>query len=79
MSWGPVNSLTFYNDHSVVGKKSDGLPDTWMNITGMSLAAGGLSTYFDFVTARNQPFIGGSMAGDGKTEHRFNVNVGYYF
>lgn len=79
VSWGPVTGLTFYNDHSVVSRKSGGLPDTWMNVTGMSLAAGGLFTYFDFVTARNQPFIGGSMAGDGKTEHRFNVNVGYYF
>jgi len=30
-------------------------------------------------SARNQLFIGGSMAGDGKIEHRFNINVGYYF
>jgi hypothetical protein len=50
-----------------------------MNITGLSLEAGGLFTYFDFVTARNQPFIGGSMASDGGLEHRFNINVGYYF
>jgi hypothetical protein len=71
VSWGPVTALTFYN--------SGGLPHTWMNITGMSLQAGGLFTYFDFVTARNQPFIGGSMAGDGGLEHRFNINVGYYF
>jgi hypothetical protein len=79
VSWGPVTALTFYNDYSLVNHKSGGLPHTWMNITGMSLQAGGLFTYFDFVTARNQPFIGGSMAGDGGLEHRFNINVGYYF
>ncbi|MCX7514888.1 carbohydrate porin [Frateuria sp. STR12] len=79
VSWGPVTALTFYNDYSMVNRKSGGLPHTWMNITGMSVAAGGLFTYFDFVTARNQPFIGGSMVGDGEVEHRFNINFGYYF
>lgn len=79
VSWGPVTELTFYNDYSLVGRKSGGLPHTWMNVTGVSVAAGGLFTYFDFVTARNQPFIGGSMAGNGAVEHRFNINIGYYF
>ncbi|WP_329741083.1 carbohydrate porin [Dyella sp. A6] len=79
VSWGPVTALTFYNDYSLVNRKSGGLPNTWMNVTGVSVAAGGLFTYFDFVTARNQPFIGGSMAGDGKMEHRININFGYYF
>ncbi|SFL15910.1 hypothetical protein [Rhodanobacter glycinis] len=79
VSWGPITALTFYNDYSLVNHKSGHLPHTWMNITGMSMAAGGLFTYFDFVTARNQPFIGGSMAGNGGVEHRFNINFGYYF
>lgn len=79
VSWGPISELTFYNDYSMVGHKSGGLPHTWMNVTGVSVAAGGLFTYFDFVTARNQPFIGGSLAGNGEVEHRFNINVGYYF
>lgn len=79
VSWGPITALTFYNDYSRVNHKSGQLPHTWMNITGVSMAAGGLFTYFDFVTARNQPFIGGSMAGNGGVEHRFNINFGYYF
>jgi hypothetical protein len=79
VSWGPVTALSFYNDYSMVGHKSGGLPHTWMNITGVSVSAGGLFTYFDYVTARNQPFIGGSMVGNGKIEHRFNINFGYYF
>lgn len=27
----------------------------------------------------NQPFIGGSMAGNGRMEHRIDINFGYYF
>jgi hypothetical protein len=38
-----------------------------------------LFTCFDYVTARNQPFIGGSMVGNGEVEHRFKINFGYYF
>jgi phosphate-selective porin len=79
VSWGPITTLTFYNDYSMISHKSGGLPHTWMNVSGVSVAAGGLFTYFDFVTARNQPFIGGSMAGNGNVEHRFNINFGYYF
>lgn len=80
VSWGPVTNLTFYNDYSLITNKSAGLDDTWMNVLGMALSAGGLYTYFDFISAENQPFIGGSMGSDSnKTEHRFNINLGYYF
>jgi len=79
VSWGPISTLTFYNDYSLVNHKSGGLPRTWMNVSGVSVAAGDVFTYVDFVTARNQPFIGGSMAGNGNVEHRLNINVGYYF
>ncbi|HEX7325216.1 MAG TPA: carbohydrate porin [Rhodanobacteraceae bacterium] len=77
--WGPFESMDFYNDYSLVTGKSGNLPDTFMDVLGMGLSAGDLYTYFDFVTARNQPFIGGSMAGDGKTDHRLNINFGFYF
>jgi hypothetical protein len=80
VSWGPVSNLTFYNDYSLVTDKSADLEDTWMNVTGVAVTAGGLYTYFDFIMAQNQPFIGGSMDGDATdTNSRFNVNVGYYF
>lgn len=80
VSWGPISSLTFYNDYSVVSNKSANLDDTWMNVTGVGVAAGKLYTYIDYVTAENQPFIGGSMgANGGKTDHRLNINFGYYF
>ncbi|QYK15015.1 carbohydrate porin [Shewanella rhizosphaerae] len=79
VAWGPVSNLTFYNDYSLVTDKPSGQKDTFMNVTGVAVTAGGLYTYFDFVVAENQPFIGGSMVGDGGTNKRFNINFGYYF
>ena len=80
LQWGPVTTLQFYNDFSLVYDKSDQSANTMMNVTGVSVAAGGLFTYFDLVHARNMPFIGSSMAANSnETERRFNINVGYYF
>ncbi|GAP75976.1 carbohydrate porin [Pseudoalteromonas sp. CO325X] len=80
VEWGPVTNLQFYNDYGIIYDKSDNSEDTWMNVTGVSVAAGGLFTYFDLVHAKNQPFVGGSIAGDSdETERRFNINIGYYF
>ncbi len=80
VEWGPITGLQFYNNYGLVYNKSDGTADTMMNITGFSVAAGGLFTYFDLVHARNQPFVGGSAAGNSDdTERRFNINIGYYF
>lgn len=80
VSLGPITAVTFYNDHSQMTAKRGVGGRTWMNTLGMSVAAGGLFTYFDLVTARNQPFIGGSLGDDvDSTNTRFNVNVGYYF
>lgn len=74
-----VDSLTFYSDNSVVSEKSGNLPDTRMHVLGVALSKGKLYTYFDFIVAKNQPFIGGSMAGDSATTRRFNINFGFYF
>lgn len=80
VSWGPVTGLQFYNDFSLIYDKSDSSSNTMMNVTGFSVAAGCLFTYFDLVLARNQPFVGGSMAADSNdTERRLNINIGYYF
>lgn len=78
--WGPVTGLQFYNNYGLIHGKVDGTANTMMNVSGISVAAGGFFTYFDLVHARNQPFIGGSIAGDStNTERRFNINIGYYF
>ena len=80
VQWGAVTNLQFYNDYSAIYDKSDNSRDTWMNVTGFSVAAGGLFTYFDLVHGKNMPFVGGSLAGDSsETERRFNINIGYYF
>lgn len=76
---GPISNLTFYNDYSLVTDKPSMQADTFMNVTGMAITAGGLYTYVDFVVAENQPFIGGTMVGDGETNKRLNINFGYYF
>jgi hypothetical protein len=79
-NWGPVESLQFYNNHSQIINKRGYDEDTWMNVLGMAVAAGGMYTYVDLVTAQNQPFIGGSLAGEATdTNTRFNINFGYYF
>lgn len=81
VSWGPVSNLTFYNDYSLITDKSADQRDTWMNVTGVAVTAGGLYTYIDFITAKNQPFVGGSIDSPVSTgtNFRFNVNFGYYF
>lgn len=80
VDWGLVSGLQFYNNYGLVYNKSDGSRDTMMNVTGVSVADGAFFTYFDLVHAKNQPFVGGSAAGDSsETERRFNINIGYYF
>lgn len=80
VSWGPISALTFYFDNSLVTDKADGSKDTVMNVLGLSLEAGPVLAYLDFVSARNQPFIGGTMTGDARDrEQRLNLNIGYYF
>lgn len=78
---GPLTSLTFYNDHSLMTDKMGYQDDTWMNVLGVAVAAGGgFYTYVDYVRAKNQPFIGGNTATDGgEVNDRFNINFGYYF
>jgi hypothetical protein len=81
VNWGPVSNLTFYNDYSLITDKSASLEDTWMNVTGVAVSAGGLYTYIDLILAENQPFIGGTMDSTTEpgTNTRFNINFGYYF
>lgn len=79
-AWGPVESVQFYNNTSLITNKRGFEEDTWMNVFGMAVAAGGIYTYFDLVSAKNQPFVNGSVAGESdRWNTRFNINFGYYF
>lgn len=80
VNFGPITNLMFYNNYSLVTNKKGLSDDTVMNVTGVAISAGGMFTYVDFVNAKNQPFINGSMGQDGGSyEQRFNINFGFYF
>ncbi len=81
VSFGPITSLNFYNNYNLMTDKSgDFTNDTIMNVLGVAISAGALYTYVDLVSAKNQPFVGGTMAGDSDDwQTRFNINFGYYF
>ena len=77
---GPITHLQLYNNYSLVTNKRGFNDDTVMNVIGMSVTAGGMFTYVDLVTAKNQPFVNGAIGADGgSTNTRFNINFGYYF
>jgi len=81
VEFGPITSLNFYNNYNLMTDKSGSYNnDTIMNVLGVAIASGGLYTYVDLVSAQNQPFVGGTMAGDSDDwQTRFNINFGYYF
>ncbi|MGM0516666.1 MAG: carbohydrate porin [Pseudomonadota bacterium] len=82
VEWGPVSSLSFYNDYSLIFDKNNNYDDTYMNVTGMAVSAGGIYAYFDIINGENQPFVAGAMAGPNQSNDDntiFNINVGYYF
>ncbi len=77
---GGLDHVTLYNNYSLVTDKEPDFEDTFMNVLGASLSAGNAFIYADVVTARNQPFIGGVLAGEERgTNTRVNLNIGYYY
>lgn len=66
-----IDSLTFYNDFSVIlkdGKLPDGrdFNDSAMNVTGVAIASGGWYIYVDYAYANGNYFVGneGDVYGD---------------
>jgi len=85
VQWGPVSSLTFYNDYSILDKDEQSFEDSRLNTAGCMISAGDLYVLIDAITGKNMVWLGGSedpMASgeeDAKWHTRFNVNFGYYF
>jgi hypothetical protein len=81
LTFGPITNITYYNDYNLMTDKSGSYQeDTMMNVTGMAISAGGIYAYVDYIIAKNQPFVGGTFAGDSdETNQRLNINIGYYF
>ncbi len=78
--WGPVSSLTFYEDYSYMNKYGtlvihNELIDyvsSHHNVLGFLVTAGNIYTYFDIASGINQPWLsssfGGSALGVGRAE-----------
>ncbi|GAB3271362.1 porin [Parahaliea aestuarii] len=80
--WRYIDSLTCYNDYSLLDKSLDGASDSQINTLGCAIGSGPLFTYVDYILARNMPFFGdGSLAGGGEDDWlgRLNINIGYYW
>ncbi|HYH97325.1 hypothetical protein [Hyalangium sp.] len=83
---GPVDSLTFYNDHGLMLKSEESFSSSQQNVTGVHVAAGPIHAFIEVAAGRNQPFLGPDFAtalAEGREGagwgFRPNVNVGYYF
>ncbi|MDO3378230.1 OprO/OprP family phosphate-selective porin [Geoalkalibacter halelectricus] len=82
VNWGPISSLTFYSDNTLIEPDKDRFNSIWQNVLGCMIAAGPVFTYVDVISGKNMIFSGGDMVGgagnEGRTT-RVNVNFGYYF
>ncbi len=81
-----LDSITLYEDYSVLVKTGTDWPATHQSVTGALLAAGPIYTYVDLAVGKNHPWLGGGYGNalaraeaDTGWQARFNVNVGYYF
>lgn len=86
VAWGPIQSLTFYNDFSALLKAESDFEDTLMNVTGVLIAAGPVYIYLDAAGGVNMPWLGPNYGAalaegdpDAEWELRTNLNVGWYF
>ncbi len=56
--WGPVSSLTFYNNYTYMDKINPEFRDTQQNVLGCLISAGQLFTYVDLAAGQNHPWLG---------------------
>ncbi|MFT5424646.1 MAG: hypothetical protein ACI89L_002443 [Phycisphaerales bacterium] len=80
-----IQSLTFYNDSSLMLKAESGYNDTVQNVLGCMISANPFYIYIDLAVGKNHPWLGGDWTdglaegADDKWGTRFNVNIGLYF
>lgn len=83
---GPA-SFTVYNDYTYTDKLDEDLEDAHQNTFGVLIAAGPIYTYVDLASGYNHPWLtnqfGTGLGVESQDElqwnHRFNINLGYYF
>jgi len=81
-----LDDVTCYNNLSMtrpVGH-SDGVRDSWQNVTGCSFGKGIMLTYVDWIAGKDMWFAGGDgigidNGGPSRWHSRLNVNIGFYF
>lgn len=84
VQFGPITGMTCYNDFTYIHPDVRNSADSIQNVTGCSVAAGGIFAYFDWIAGKNMWFAGGDGIGRnadtaGKWRSRLNVNIGFYF
>lgn len=86
VNFGPISTLTFYNDYTLTDKANADFEDTQQNILGFMVTAGSVYTYVDIAMGKNQPWLTNTFGkglgmGDPDADWniRYNINFGYYF
>lgn len=81
-----ASDFEIYNDFGYMHKSIDGFAESYMNVLGILINSGPVSTYIDYAAGYNHSWLGGEFDNefstgdpDPKWEARFNVNIGYYF
>lgn len=81
-----LDSVTFYNDYSLLLKSAGAFPDSHQNTVGALVHTGPVYAYFDAAVGKHHPWLGGSYSSalaEGNASDpwnaRFNANIGYYF
>lgn len=78
VSWGPIERLTFYFDHSymqkynqieIAGTNYDFI-DSQHNVIGFLATAGNLLVYFDIASGKNQPWLSDAFGGSALSSGR---------
>lgn len=82
--FGPITGMTCYNDFTYIHPDVRNSAESIQNVTGCSVAAGGIFAYFDWIAGKNMWFAGGDGIGRNATtadkwRSRLNVNIGFYF
>ena len=94
VDWGPLSSLTFYNNFTYFDKADPDFKNSQMNVAGFMGEMESIYFYFDAASGQSHPWIGPVWSealargiGEDPEEDdpestwatRFNLNVGYYF
>ncbi len=84
VDWGPISNIRCYNEGTWLDPRVSNSAESIQSVTGCSVAAGGVFTYFDWIAGKNMWFAGGDgigLDGDsaGRWRSRLNINIGYYF